>query len=106
MKRMNSRAPLPHGSRVKKYSQLGSVNDRTVTIADCVEATQVLLTSNASQPVVVFSPDGSLFATVVYRGDLSRNRNVYSLLVFQASQGERATPPPVLEIDFEDDPRD
>lgn len=57
--------------------------------------------------VAVLSPDGSKLATVVWRGDLERNVNVYSLLVVEidgARPGVR--PAPLLSIDFAGDPED
>jgi len=54
------------------------------------------------------SPDGSRLATVVWRGDLERNVNIYSLLIVDvnAAGTPRTTPKPLLAIDFAGDPGD
>ncbi len=82
-------------------------SDKTVvTISDCIEMTRIMVSSSSDHRVVTFSPDGSKFATVVYRGDLKRNINLYSLLVFDTGQRRRANPEPIATIEFEDDPWD
>src|SRR5215471_4746025 len=53
----------------------------SVTVADAISMVRV---QQYLGPVATFSPDGSKFATVVWHGDLARNVNVYSLLVFDA----------------------
>lgn len=60
-------------------------NARTVTVADIIQ-----MTTFGSEPqgylpkdVDVPSPDGRLHAVVVKRGDIERNTNVFSLLVFR-----------------------
>jgi hypothetical protein len=55
---------------------------------------------------VAFSPDGSKFATVVWRGDLAQDVNVYDLLVFEVDEalsGLRRTPAPIRSVPFRGD---
>ena len=51
-----------------------------MTVADIVKITTF---SSQPEPIDVPSPDGGLHAVVVQRGDVERNTNVYSLLVFR-----------------------
>ena len=62
---------------------------RTMTVADIIR-----MTTFGSQPhgylpedLDVPSPDGRLHAVVVKRGDVERNTNVFSLLVFKSEIG-------------------
>jgi len=63
----------------------------------------------AGRGAAAISPDGSRLATLVWRGDLKRNVNVYSLLVVEVDEARahpRKAPAPVLSIDFPGDPED
>ena len=64
--------------------------------------------SNASMDgsVGAFSPDGAKFAAILWRGDLSRNVNVYSLVLFEmgAAMARIAPPALLLSRDFTGDP--
>ncbi len=63
----------------------------------------------AARGAAAISSDGTKLATVVWRGDLDRNVNVYSLLIIditRAREHPRMTPLPLLSIDFHGDPQD
>ncbi|MPY89811.1 MAG: hypothetical protein GEU99_18050 [Luteitalea sp.] len=89
----------------------GSAEDArpTATVADAIAMVRVQSDVSTTGSVAVFSPDGSKFAAVVWRGDLSRNVNVYSLLVFDtehALRNPRARSTPIFSVDFPGDPDD
>jgi dipeptidyl aminopeptidase/acylaminoacyl peptidase len=56
--------------------------------------------------VGAFSPDGSKFAAILWRGDPARNFNVYSLVLFEmgAAMARIAPPALLLSRDFTGDP--
>lgn len=64
---------------------------RPVTIQDSIESTEVgqdlpgVAVFNGD-PVAVFSPNHARFLVVVHRGDVARNTNDYSLLLFNSNQ--------------------
>jgi len=81
----------------------------TASIEDAIAMTRIQQRASLDGAVAAFSPDGSRFAAVVWRGDLARNVNVYTLLVFETkdvTQGASRPPRPVLSRDFEGDPDD
>lgn len=61
----------------------GAALAKPITVDDGVQATRVV---NNDLPPVAFSPNGKQLALTVYRGDLRSNTNVYSILLFRASQ--------------------
>jgi dipeptidyl aminopeptidase/acylaminoacyl peptidase len=56
-------------------------DQRRVTVADTIEMTEVAPSDETDAPGL-FSPDGSRFAVVLTKGDLKKNSNVYTLLIF------------------------
>jgi dipeptidyl aminopeptidase/acylaminoacyl peptidase len=76
-----------------------------LTVEDAIAMTRLQRSVGLDRAVVAFSPDGSRLAAVVWRGDLARNVNVYTLLAGAAEEGGGA-PAPVLSRDFEGDPTD
>jgi dipeptidyl aminopeptidase/acylaminoacyl peptidase len=62
---------------------------RVVTVEDAITMTRVAGSQNTAfypkNNFAVFSPNGRYFAVVVTRGDLERNANEYSLLLFRTS---------------------
>jgi dipeptidyl aminopeptidase/acylaminoacyl peptidase len=75
------------------------------TIEDAIAMVRIQYSAGLDGSVGAFSPDGSKFAAVTWRGDVARNINVHSLLVFdvRATGGQPAT---VLSRDFEGDAED
>ena len=74
------------GSALWSQTPAADTGRRTMTVADIIR-----MTTFGSQPhgylpedLDVPSPDGRLHAVVVKRGDVERNTNVYSLLVFKS----------------------
>src|SRR3984957_17274126 len=75
----------------------------SVSIADCIGMTILVdpgyfLGSPSSGRTATFSPDGKRFTVVLRKGDIKRNLNVYSLLLFET---DRLTTPQnhlVLEL--------
>src|SRR5439155_20998919 len=74
------------GSALRGQTPAADTGRRTMTVADIIR-----MTTFGSQPhgylpedLDVPSPDGRLHAVVVKRGDVERNTNVYSLLVFKS----------------------
>jgi len=80
-----------------------------ITIQDAINMVRIESNYGYDDKFLVFSPDGSKFATVVWHGDLERNVNVYSLLVFdteEALANPRQRPRPIISIPFEGDESD
>jgi dipeptidyl aminopeptidase/acylaminoacyl peptidase len=73
---------------------------RGVTVADAIQMTQWVDHSDFSggsrDSIGVFSPDRSQFVFVVRKGNIERNTNEYSLLLFQAKEAFRNPTPRVL----------
>jgi dipeptidyl aminopeptidase/acylaminoacyl peptidase len=82
------------------------VAHRALTVEDAIRMVRIEDRYGTDDRFAVFSPDGSKLATVVWRGDLERDVNLYSLLVFdvqEALANPRTTPDPVLSIPFHGD---
>lgn len=80
-----------------------------ISVEDAIRMVRIQDRYGMDDGFVVFSPDGSKFATVVWHGDLERDVNVFSLLVFdveEALSSPRATPSPVLTLPFHGDSTD
>jgi dipeptidyl aminopeptidase/acylaminoacyl peptidase len=78
-----------------------------IRIEDAVTMTRIKYPIALDQTTANFSPDGSRFAAVVWRGDPARNVNVFTLLLFETNGGEGASRPiEILSRDFEGDPLD
>ncbi len=79
-----------------RYSQArivssGTRGGRAVTVEDAIEMSKV--SNEAGHPeteIAHFSPDGKNFVIVVRRGNLQRNTNDYSLLLWRSNQIFRA----------------
>jgi dipeptidyl aminopeptidase/acylaminoacyl peptidase len=78
---------------------------QTPTVKDAIAMSRIHHLVTSAGTVGAFSPDGKRFATVVWRGDLTRNVNVFSLLVFDLTPDKVARAPPraVLTWDFAGD---
>src|ERR1051325_11363710 len=70
-----------------------------VTIEDAISMVRIQQTYSADDRTVTFSPDGSLFATLIWRGDIPADVNHYSVLVFDATN-PTAKPRTVLSVDY------
>jgi len=70
-------------------SQIRETLGRPVTVADAIQMTRVAGSgypgSRLQSEFAVFSPDGSRFVVVVSKGDLSKDANEYSLLLFRSA---------------------
>jgi dienelactone hydrolase len=77
----------------------------TVSIRDAISMVRI---PSSRSPVATFSPDGSRFASVVWRGDLGRRTNVYDLLLFDVLGKDRriSAPRRVLSLDYPGDSLD
>lgn len=82
-----------------------SAEKTPVTIEDCIRMVRIQNVYQPNEPTVTFSPDGTRFAVVVWRGDLERNTNHYSLLVFDSQHLERP-PQSVLTLQYSHDSED
>src|SRR5687768_6703971 len=81
----------------------------TIDVTDAISMVRIQDHFGMDDRFVAFSPDGSKFATVVWRGDLERDVNIFSLLVFDVAESlrrPRSNPSPVLSIDFKGDSTD
>jgi dipeptidyl aminopeptidase/acylaminoacyl peptidase len=82
---------------------------RPISVADAIEMVRIEDYYGYNTEFVAFSPDGSKFATVIWRGDLEDDVNMFSLIVFdveEALANPRQIPVPVLSIPFEGDEKD
>lgn len=80
-----------------------------ITVEDAIRMVRIQDRYGTDRRFIAFSPDGSRFAVVVWRGDLERNMNLYSLLVFDVEDAlarPRTNPAPVLTIPFPGDSLD
>ncbi len=73
---------------------------RPVTVGDTIEMTRVAGDTHYDYappypPLVYFSPDGARFAIVLRRGNLQRNTNDYSMLMFETA---KVFPSPVPDV--------
>lgn len=87
--------------RVPDHSGQGS----PVTVEDCIEMVRIQQTYDQTDRTVAFSPDGSEFATLIWQGDLEKNTNHYTVLVFDARNPNRPANR-VLTVDYSHDARD
>src|SRR3984957_18219669 len=74
-----------------------------VSVADCIGMTTLadpgyFLGMPSNGRTATFSPDGKRFTVVVKKGDVKRNVNVYSLLLFETDHP--ATPQNHLELEL------
>ena len=106
------RCPRPPIGAIVIFAGLGciyaSAQAPVATIDDAIAMVRLQYSAALDGSVGAFSPDGSKFAAVTWRGDLTRNVNVYSLLVFDLRAGGAGPPAPatVLSRDFEGDADD
>lgn len=99
-------APPGASGQVPMAPTSGTLAGTPISVADAIEMVRIEDFFGRNDRFVAFSPDGSKFATVVSYGDLERNVNVFSLLVFDVAEmldGPRARPAPVLSIPFQGD---
>lgn len=75
-------------------------NKRGATVADAIEMTrwadEFYFAGASPGPVGLFSPDGKQFIIVVKRGNIERNTNDYSLLLFRTRDAYRGPKPRTL----------
>lgn len=81
------------------------------TVADAIAMQRIQYSAAQREfggPVAAISPDGEKAAVVIWRGDLQRNVNVYTLMLLDIRQPLSAArkPVPVLSRDFAGDPDD
>jgi dipeptidyl aminopeptidase/acylaminoacyl peptidase len=80
--------------------QDAAIQKRPATVADSIQMTrwadQGYFVGGAPGPVGLFSPDHSHFVVVVKKGDLERNRDEYSLLLFNSKEAFTHPKPRVL----------
>jgi dipeptidyl aminopeptidase/acylaminoacyl peptidase len=76
-----------------------------VTIRDCIEMTRIQQTYSEDDRTATFSPDGKLFATLIWRGDIAKNVNRYTVLVFDADNLS-AKPRALLTAEYSHDQSD
>jgi len=77
----------------------GAAQQRAVTIEDCIRLVHVEQTRDPDDPSVVFSRDGKQFVSLIWQGDLEKNLNHYSLLLFDAEHLDQK-PTELLSVDF------
>lgn len=80
------------------------------TVEDAIAMVRIHHFNNATLDgaAAAISPDGRRAAAVIWQGDLKRNVNVYSLIVFdlEATASGKAPPRVLLKRDFTGDPND
>ena len=81
------------------------------TVEDAIGMTRIQYAAANKEvggPVAAISPDGSRAVIVVWRGDLARNVNVYTLMLFDLQQplSHARSPIPILSRDFVGDLHD
>ncbi|HET8925253.1 MAG TPA: prolyl oligopeptidase family serine peptidase [Candidatus Acidoferrum sp.] len=74
---------------------------RSITVSDAIEMTRVgepdlFSESESKERVARFSPDGRQFVLVLKKGNVERNINEYSLLLFQTGEAFHSPKPIVL----------
>lgn len=82
---------------------------RPIEVRDAIEMVRIEDDYGFNERFVTFSPDGSKFAVVVSRGDLTRDVIEYSLIVFDSADvrgAARRTPRAILSIPFHGDSSD
>lgn len=112
------RAPAPSASVATQGTQAATPpaapaarrGPHPATVEDAIGMVRIQYAAARDGAVAAFSPDGTKIAAVTWRGDLARNTNVYSLIVFDAPTpgASAAAQPPVtvLTRDFPGDPDD
>ena len=105
--------PASGPARAPAHRQVGEPDVRlwqappVPTVEDAVRMVRIQSSSAAIDGSVgAFSPDGAKFAAILWRGDPSRNVNVYSLVLFDMGAAMARIAPPVLLLsrDFTGDP--
>jgi len=87
---------------VSSIPQAPDLQKRPVTVADVIGMTRVgapipgYTGVGPKSEFAVFSPDGKRFAIVVIKGDLERNTNDYSLMLFRTAEVSRIPNPKKL----------
>lgn len=75
-----------------------------VTVKDAVEMQRIPHPARLDDEIAHFSPDGARFVSVVWRGDLARDVNIYSLLLFDLRDKD-LQPRTVLTAEFAGHPQ-
>src|SRR5712692_9923264 len=70
---------------------------RPVTVADAIEMTKIA--GSPARPIAQFAPNGKKFVLVVTKGNIKRNSNEYSLLLWSTSDlSDSAAPKTILTM--------
>ena|ERR1700722_8512410 len=94
--------PVVRSDEIRNMSGIPEQHDpRPVTVADVIQMTQFgefayLRGVSAKYNPAHFSPDGKHFVIVTTRGNIEKNSNDYSLLLFQTETALRSPAPEVL----------
>jgi dipeptidyl aminopeptidase/acylaminoacyl peptidase len=72
---------------------------RTVNVVDAIEMTQLVAENRSGNPAQ-FSPDGEHFVVVTKKGNIEKNTNVYSLLLFPTNKA-LLSPNPILLVSMQ-----
>jgi dipeptidyl aminopeptidase/acylaminoacyl peptidase len=90
---------LCNGSSAEQEKKI-MASRRGATVVDAIQMTrwadQSVFSGGSRDSVGVFSPDGSQFFIVVKKGNLERNTNEYSILLFQTKEAPQQPRPRVL----------
>lgn len=92
---------------IASFFLLGAHAAEIPTIRHAVEMTRIhAFGVTPDNKVAAISPDGKKAAIVIWRGDIERNTNVFSLLIYDMSKLREQRPDPVLSWDFPGDPEE
>lgn len=88
---------LTLGILYKAPSVNGQTSPRPVAVRDCIEFTTLgergyAAGGGSAGRTAVFSPDGRRFIVVLKRGDLSRNVNIFSIVLFETALARGGDP--------------
>lgn len=72
---------------------------KPVAVEDAIEMRRIQGIPSQNEEIGQFSPDGTRFVSVVWRGDLARNVNLYSMLLFDLRQ-KKVVPRTLLTWEF------
>jgi dipeptidyl aminopeptidase/acylaminoacyl peptidase len=72
---------------------------KPVSVEDAIEMRRIQRIPAQYEEIAHFSPDGTRFVSVVWKGDLERNVNLYSLMLFDLRQ-QRVAPRILLTWEF------
>lgn len=70
------------GARAQGDLERGQNGKRVVTVADVIQMNRLADELNSLNPIAHFSPDGARCVVVLRKGNLARNVNEYSLVLW------------------------